>query len=249
MIFTAHERKMLALIQRRTGPAVIGVRGRLQCIADSLKLLLKTFISARNINSSMFQLAAMGGFWISWFNFSNLTYGPGLRIIDIEYNLFFLLFISIVFSIIWLMTGWSSISKYAILGCYRAIIQIIAFELLLGSIFLIIYVVFNCFNFELIVQKQEYICLFLVHPPIAILTLFIFFMETNRPPFDLSEAESDLVAGYNVEYGGFLFGLFYLCEYINLFTACTILIILFNGGWNSYFMMFIDLWTYIIQLL
>ena len=232
---------MLALIQRRTGPAVIGTRGRLQCLADSLKLLLKTFVSARNINSSMFQLASMGGFWIGWFNFSNLTYGPGLRVIDIEYNIFFLLVVSLLFSIAWLMTGWSSVSKYAILGCYRAILQIIAFELLFGSILLIIYVVFNCFNFELISLKQQNICLFLVHPPLAILMLFVFFMETNRPPFDLSEAESDLVAGYNVEYGGFLFGLFYLSEYINLFTACTILVILFNGGWTSYYNIGFDL--------
>ena len=102
--------------------------------------------------------------------------------------------------------------------------------MLLGTILLILYACFNCFNFELINAKQQFVCIFIALPPVTILTFFVFFMEANRPPFDLSEAESDLVAGYNVEYGGFLFGLFYLSEYINLFTACTILVILFCGG-------------------
>lgn len=232
MVFTACERKMLALIQRRTGPAVVGVRGRLQCLADSVKLLAKVFITARKINSTMFQIAAFGGFWISWFNLGNVTYGPGLDIIEVEYNLFFLFCVSLAFSVMWLLAGWSSISKYAMLGCYRAAVQFISFEILMGTIFLILFTLFNCFIFELIVDAQQAMPVIVCCPPLAIAALFIFFMETNRPPFDLSEAESDVVAGYNVEYSGILFGLFYLGEYLNLFAACTLMIIIFCAGWS-----------------
>lgn len=233
MVFTACERKMLALIQRRTGPAVVGTRGRLQCIADSVKLLVKVFVSARKINSTMFQIAAFGGFWISWFNLSNVTYGPGLDIVEIEYNVFFLFSVALIFSIMWLLAGWSSISKYAMLGCFRASIQFISFEILMGTVFLIFFTLFNCFNYELFVVQQLEWPMFCCFPTLTVATLFIFFMETNRPPFDLSEAESDVVAGYNVEYSGLLFGLFYLGEYVNLFAACTLLALLFCGGWNK----------------
>lgn len=246
MVFTACERKMLALIQRRTGPAVVGVRGRLQCLADSVKLLAKVFITARKINSTTFQIAAFGGFWISWFNIGNVTYGPGLDIIEVEYNVFFLFCVSLAFSVMWLLAGWSSVSKYAMMGCYRAAVQFIAFEILMGTIFLIIFATFNCFIFELIVDQQAALPLIACYPPLAIAALFIFFIETNRPPFDLSEAESDVVAGYNVEYSGILFGLFYLGEYLNLFAACTLMIILFCAGWNKSYALFIDGWNAIM---
>ncbi len=240
MVFTACERKMLALIQRRTGPAVVGTRGRLQCLADSVKLLTKVFVSARKINSTMFQIAAFGGFWISWYNLGNVTYGPGLDIIEVEYNIFFLLSISLAFSVMWLLAGWSSISKYAMLGCFRAAVQFISFEILMGTVLLIVFALFNCFNYELIIEAQRSMTLMLCLPPLTIMTLFIFFMETNRPPFDLSEAESDVVAGYNVEYSGILFGLFYLGEYLNLFAACTLLTLLFCGGWLRPYLIFYE---------
>lgn len=241
MVFTACERKMLALIQRRTGPAVVGTRGRLQCIADSVKLLTKVFVSARKINSTMFQIAAFGGFWISWYNFGNLTYGPGLDIMEVEYNIFFMLSIAVIFSIMWLLAGWSATSKYSMLGCFRAAVQFLSFEILMSTILLIVFTIFNCFNFELIVDMQVNCPLAICLPTLAIITLFAFFMETNRPPFDLSEAESDVVAGYNVEYSGLLFGLFYLGEYLNLFAACTVLILVFCGGWLNPFNFFLVL--------
>jgi NADH-quinone oxidoreductase subunit H len=100
----------------------------------------------------------------------------------------------------------------------------------MGTVFLIIFVITNTFNFEVLVDLQKYIPLGIVIPSVGILSVLIFFMETNRPPFDISEAESDLVAGYNVEYSGILFGLFYLGEYLNLFVASTILMLLFCGG-------------------
>ena len=116
------------------------------------------------------------------------------------------------------------------LGCFRAAIQFLSFEILMSTILLIVFVIYNCFNFELMVYMQIKRPLALCLPTLAIITLFAFFIETNRPPFDLSEAESDVVAGYNVEYSGILFGLFYLGEYLNLFAACTMLVLLFCGG-------------------
>lgn len=142
------------------------------------------------------------------------------------------------FSVAWLLAGWAGSSKYSLLGCLRAGVQFISFEVLMGTILLIIFVISNAFNFELIVDGQTYIPYGLMVSPVAVAALFTVFMETNRPPFDLSEAESDLVAGYNVEYSGILFGLFYLGEYLNLFATCIVLELFFCGGWCSQFYYF-----------
>lgn len=233
MFFTTCERKALSLIQRRMGPCVVGIRGRLQYIADSLKLLTKVFVGPRHINAGMFQGAAFGGFWISWFSFGNLTYSAGLDVIEFEYNIFFLVCFSLLFSIIILVSGWASMSRYAMLGSLRAAVQFISFEVIMSIIFLVILFVFNTFNYEAFVDLQLYVPLILFIPLCAVFLFLAFLMEINRPPFDLSEAESDVVAGYNVEYSGILFGLFYLGEYLNLFIACTMIIVIFCGGWLS----------------
>lgn len=231
MFFTTCERKFLSLTQRRVGPQVVGLRGRLQYLADSLKLLVKVYVTPRRINSSAFQGAAFAGFWFSWLNFGNLCYGPGLDIAEIEYNVFFLICISLGFSLAWLLAGWAGTSKYSLLGCFRAAIQSISFEILMGTLTLIIFVITGTFNFELVVDAQVYIPIGLAAPSLLMISFYVILMETNRPPFDLSEAESDIVAGYNVEYGGILFGLFYLGEYVNLFVTCTLLVMYFCGGW------------------
>jgi len=139
--------------------------------------------------------------------------------------------ISLAFSVAWLLSGWSAVSRYSLLGCFRAAVQFISFETIMSLILLIIFIITNTFNYELIVDSQIYLAILFFIPSVAVIMLFAFFMETNRPPFDLSEAESDVVAGYNVEYSGILFGLFYLGEYLNLFAACILLVITFCGGW------------------
>ena len=106
----------------------------------------------------------------------------------------------------------------------------ISFEILMGTVLLVIFLALGSFNFELIANGQTYLPMGLFLPSLAMISFFIMLIETNRPPFDLSEAESDLVAGYNVEYGGILFGLFYLGEYLNLFATCTIIVLYFCGG-------------------
>ena len=132
-------------------------------------------------------------------------------------------------------------SKYSLLGCLRAGIQFMCFEVLFGTIWLVLMIVSGTFNFEILVDIQSGLAFSFFLLPMVIIALFCTLVETNRPPFDLSEAESDIVAGYNVEFGGFLFGLFYLGEYVSLFALCTYVTILFFGGWNDNFLALLDL--------
>ena len=116
------------------------------------------------------------------------------------------------------------------LGCFRAGVQFIAFEAILSLLLLSLFVLGGTFSYESLVLQQNYLAIAWIIPSLAITLLFAFFMEANRPPFDLSEAESDIVAGYNVEYSGILFGLFYLGEYLNLFAGCTFVVIACGAG-------------------
>lgn len=231
VFFTTCERKILALTQRRVGPRVVGARGRLQFFADAIKLLTKTNASPKKINMLFFQGSAVAAYWLSWLNFSNLFFSYGEDIIDIEYNIFFAIVVSLVFSIAWIVAGWSSVSRYALLGCLRACVQSISYEILMSAILLNMVLFAGVINYEIIVTQQETISFIFFFPYLAVIGFLATLMETNRPPFDLSEAESDLVAGYTVEYAGILFGLFYLAEYLNLFTNAIVLVILFLGSW------------------
>lgn len=229
VFFTTCERKILALTQRRIGPNILGDRGRLQYIADALKLVLKVYFSPRKINNIFFQGSSIFIFYISWFNFLNINYSYGEEINEIEYNIFFSIVCSLGFSLAWLIAGWSSVSKYAILGCIRAAAQIISYEVLTSSIFLILFLLLGSVNFESLMDLQIDVSLFFSLPLLVINYFIATLMETNRPPFDLSEAESDVVAGYIVEYSGIIFGLFYLGEYINIFSNSFFILLLFSN--------------------
>ena len=235
LFFTTCERKILALTQRRIGPRVVGERGRLQYLADALKLVAKLYMGPRKVNSLFFQGASIAAFWLSWYGFSNLTFNYGEDIMEVEYNIFFAICCSLGFSIAWLVGGWSSVSKYALMGCIRASAQVISYEVLMSSVFLGLFAIAGTSNFEMFIDCQQAFPLFLIVPVLGIITFVATLMESNRPPFDLSEAESDVVAGYNVEYAGILFGLFYLGEYVNLFTNSFLIVILFSGGWWHFF--------------
>lgn len=228
VFFTTCERKILALTQRRVGPNVVGDRGRLQYIADALKLVIKVYFSPKKINNLFFQGSSVFIFYVSWLNYLNINYTYGEDIGEIEYNIFFSIVCSLGFSCAWLVAGWSSTSKYAILGTVRAALQIISYEILTSTIFLILFIIFGTVNFEIISDLQSTISLFFVLPFVVINFFLATLMETNRPPFDLSEAESDVVAGYIVEYSGIIFGLFYLGEYINIFANAFFLTMLFS---------------------
>ncbi len=245
LFFTTCERKILALTQRRIGPRVVGDRGRLQFLADAVKLITKTYFSPKKVNGTIFQNSAIAAFWFSWLGFSNLTFDYGVDIIEAEYNIFFSIICSLGFGIAWIVAGWVSVSKYALLGCIRSGIQVITYEILCSSVFLSLLTITSSTNFELICDQQEYFPIFLFIPGCIIIMYIGVLMETNRPPFDLSEAESDVVAGYTVEYAGILFGLFYLGEYVNLFTSSFILSLLFWGAWWSFLNYLWYLWQYI----
>lgn len=249
IFFTTCERKILALTQCRIGPNLVGDRGRLQYLADALKILIKIYFSPRKINNLFFQGSAVFIFYISWFNFLNINFGYGEDINEIEYNIFFSIICSLGFSIAWLFAGWSSSSKYSLLGFVRSAIQIISYEIITGSIFLCLFIIFGTINFEAMVDLQQNITIFFVFPIIVILYFLAALMETNRPPFDLSEAESDLVAGYITEYSGILFGLFYLGEYINIFSNSFFIIILFSNHLLNIFFIIYNIFKYIINFM
>lgn len=238
LFFTTCERKLLALTQRRLGPRVVGDRGRLQFLADALKLITKTFFSPKKSNGIFFQNAAIAAFWFSWLAFSNLVFDYGTDILEVEYNIFFSIACSMGFGSAWIVAGWAAVSKYALLGCIRAGIQIISYELISSLVFLSIFTIVNSPNYELLSDVQEYQSILLFIPSCIIFLYLGILMETNRPPFDLSEAESDVVSGYTVEYAGILFGLFYLGEYVSLFTTCLMLSISYWGAWWSIFVYF-----------
>lgn len=233
LFFTTCERKLLALTQRRLGPRVVGDRGRLQFLADAVKLITKTFFSPKKSNGLFFQNAAIAGFWFSWLTFSGVVFDYGTDILEVEYNIFFSTICAMGFGIAWVVAGWASVSKYAILGCIRAGLQILSYEILSSTVFLSLLTIVNSTNYETIQDIQEYFPFVFLIPSCIIILYIATLMETNRPPFDLSEAESDVVSGYTVEYAGILFGLFYLGEYVNLFTNSLILSICYWGVWWS----------------
>jgi NADH:ubiquinone oxidoreductase subunit H len=251
VFFTSCERKILALTQRRIGPRVVGARGRLQFIADAVKLLTKVNASPKKINLVFFQGSAVAAYWLSWLSFSNMYFSYGENILEIEHNVFFGLFCAIAFSIAWIVAGWSAVSKYSLLGCMRACVQSITYEILMSAVFLNVFLYTGTVNFEMLVMNQEMMSFVLFFPYLAIIGFFATLIETNRPPFDLSEAESDLVSGYVVEYAGILFGLFYLAEYLNLFINSVILCIIFLGSWwslSNYFYYFYSSVAYVFNI-
>ena len=231
LFFTAFERKILALTQRRLGPHHVGDRGRLQYFADAIKLILKNISTPKNVPKFAFQGSSILAFWLSWFSFSNITFAPGNVIWNIEYNVFFFIICSQLFSLVWLIAGWASTSRYALLGAIRASIQIISYEIFSSLVFFFLILLTGTINFDTFIIFQLTIPVFIICPAVGLVFFIGAFIETNRPPFDLSEAESDVVAGYLVEFGGLLFGLFYLAEYINIFTNSMIITLLFFGGW------------------
>ena len=249
VFFTTCERKILALTQRRVGPNIVGDRGRLQYISDALKLVIKLYFSPRKTNNLFFQGSSVFIFYISWFNFLNINYNYGEDINEIEYNIFFSIVCSLGFSIAWLTAGWSSTSKYALIGCLRSSIQIISYEILMSSIFLSLFILTGSVNFEQIVDLQDGISIFFILPTLCISYFLATLMETNRPPFDLSEAESDVVAGYIVEYSGIIFGLFYLGEYVNIFSNSLFILIMFSNYTISLISFFHIFLNYLLDLL
>nr|YP_004841743.1 NADH dehydrogenase subunit 1 [Ichthyophthirius multifiliis]AEL89285.1 NADH dehydrogenase subunit 1 [Ichthyophthirius multifiliis] len=229
---TLIERKVLSLIQRRVGPQFVGYRGRLQYIADALKLFIKGVITPEGSNKFWFvAMPSIAGaicytFWI------NSIWGPSVSIFEIEYNLVYASLMSIMFGYCIILTGYFSKSKYAFLASIRCAILLLNIEIFLGLLIINLVFISESFCFTVFVSYQEFIWFIILFFGISGLIFITFLLETNRSPFDLAEAESELVTGYTVEYGGFYFALYYLGEYFHLFFFSMIISVLLLGGWE-----------------
>jgi len=229
--FTIAERKIMGSIHRRKGPNVIGFLGLLQPLADGLKLFVKETIFPSNSNILIFLLAPILTFVLSLIGWSVIPFSKNIVISDINIGILYLFAISSlsVYGII--MAGWSSNSKYPFLGSLRSAAQMISYEVSIGFIIVNISICSGSFNLSNIILSQKDIWYIIPLFPMFILFYISMLAETNRHPFDLPEAEAELVSGYNVEYSAMTFALFFLGEYANMLLMSAFSSILFLGGW------------------
>jgi NADH-ubiquinone oxidoreductase chain 1 len=228
---TVAERKTMASMQRRLGPNAVGYYGLLQAFADALKLILKEYVAPTQANLILFFLGPIVTLIFSLLGYAVIPYGPGLSIADMELGILFMLAVSSLATYGILLAGWSANSKYAFLGSLRSTAQLISYELVLSSVLLVIIMITNSLNLNINVQFQKITWLAL--PLLAILIIFFIgsVAETNRAPFDLAEAESELVSGFMTEHAAVIFVFFFLAEYASIVLMCIFTSILFLGGY------------------
>jgi NADH-ubiquinone oxidoreductase chain 1 len=228
---TVAERKTMASMQRRLGPNAVGYYGLLQAFADALKLILKEYVAPTQANVILFFLGPIVTLIFSLLGYAVIPYGPGLVIGDMELGILFMLAVSSLATYGILLAGWSANSKYAFLGSLRSTAQLISYELVLSSVLLIIIMITNSLNLNINVQFQK--ITWLAFPLLCILIIFFIgsVAETNRAPFDLAEAESELVSGFMTEHAAVIFVFFFLAEYGSIVLMCIFTSILFLGGY------------------
>jgi NADH-quinone oxidoreductase subunit H len=236
--FTLVERKLMGSIQRRRGPNVIGYLGLLQPLADGLKLFAKETVLPSNANTVLFLMAPMITFTLSLLGWAVIPFGEGIVLSNINVGILYLFAVSSlsVYGII--LSGWSSNSKYAFLGAIRSAAQMISYEVSIGFIVVTVVICAGSFNLSEIVLAQSKVWYIFPLFPMFLMFFVSALAETNRHPFDLPEAEAELVSGYNVEYSAMGFALFFLGEYANMLLMSALTSILFLGGWLPIFNIF-----------
>lgn len=229
------ERKIHGLISLRKGPNVVGPLGLLQPLADGLKLFLKEVIIPTNANKFIFLFAPMFTFAIALLSWVVIPVDAGIVFANINVGILYILATSSlgIYGII--MAGWASNSQYAFLGAIRSTAQMISYELSMGVIVVAVVLLSQSLNLSDIVMSQQGLWFFIKLFPLAIMFFIIIVAETNRHPFDLPEAEADVVSGYHTEYSGFVFALFFLAEYANMILMSSLYTVLFLGGWLPLF--------------
>ncbi len=235
LFYIWYERKVCAAFQCRLGPNRVGPWGLLQSVADMFKILIKELISLKYTDKFLFALAPYLVILASMLAFAVLPWGNGLQIINFNIGIFFLIAVSSIGVLGILLAGWSSANKFTLIGALRSGAQMVSYELSIGLSVLTMVAFAGTMNVVEIVEAQSNLWfIFTAHVP-AIIAFIIYLIagtaETNRGPFDLPEAESELTAGYHTEYSGIHFGFFYLAEYLNLFVVSGVATLLFFGGW------------------
>jgi len=228
---TLAERKVIAAMQLRKGPNMVGPFGLLQPIADGVKLMLKEVILPTHANKALFIIAPMLTFSLAMIGWAVIPIGPDFVIANLNVGVLYLLAISSlgVYGII--ISGWAGNSKYAFLGAIRSAAQMISYEVAIGFAIITVLLVNGTLNLhDIVLHKRTFVQELMLFPMMVVFFIFTL-AETNRHPFDLPEAEAEIVAGYNVEYSSMTFALFFLGEYANMILMSGITTILFLGGW------------------
>jgi NADH-quinone oxidoreductase subunit H len=232
---TYFERKVLAFSQLRKGPNVVGPFGLWQPFADGLKLLMKETIVPSGANRVVFIVAPIVTFTLSLVAWAVIPFNPGVVISDINVGILYLFAISSlgVYGII--LAGWASNSRYAFLGALRSAAQMVSYEVAIGFVLVTVLLCVGSLNLSDIVEAQRHIWFAIPLLPMFVIFFISGLAETNRAPFDLVEGETELVAGYFVEYSAMAFALFYLGEYANMILISAMTSVLFLGGWLAPF--------------
>lgn len=238
LVLVIMERKVAAWIQIRLGPNRVGPLGLLQSMADTLKLLVKEGLTPHGADKFLFNLAPIIAIIVAMLLMAPIAFAKDLQLWDLNIGVLYITAVSSIMVISILMAGWSSNNKYSLMGAMRSGAQIVSYELSAGLAILSIVVLTGSLQVSEIIKSQENgWWIFKGHIPV-IISFIIFIIavtaETNRAPFDLAEAESELTAGFHTEYSGMKFALFFLAEYINVFIVCAIGATLFLGGWMPF---------------
>ena len=250
LVLVIMERKVAAWIQIRLGPNRVGPLGLLQSMADTLKLIVKEGLTPNGADKFLFNLAPFIAMIVAMLLMAPIAFAKDFQLWDLNIGVLYISAVSSIMVISVLMAGWSSNNKYSLMGAMRSGAQIVSYELSAGLAVLSIVVLTGSLQVSEIIKSQENgWWIFKGHIPV-IISFIIFIIavtaETNRAPFDLAEAESELTAGFHTEYSGMKFALFFLAEYINVFIVCAIGATLFLGGWMPFH---IGSWTQFNQIM